>query len=88
METLKRKLSSRKLRAAIVGVITGLALIFGLDTDTVSTVAGAVVSAASVIAYITTEGKVDAAAAGTSETTEEAAYTVADHTDDVTNAAG
>ncbi|MCC8121064.1 MAG: hypothetical protein LIO42_03555 [Oscillospiraceae bacterium] len=61
METLKRKLSSRKLWAAIVGVVTGLAIIFGLDADTISTVAGAVVSAASVVAYITAEARIDAA---------------------------
>ena len=62
METLKRKLSSRKLWAAIAGVIMGLAMIFGLDEDTISTVSGAVVSIASLMTYIITEGKVDAAA--------------------------
>ena len=56
----KRKLSSRKLWAAAAGVVTGLAMVFGLDEGTMSSVAGAVVSAASVIAYIITEGKVDA----------------------------
>lgn len=56
----KRKISSRKLWAAAAGIVTGLAMIFGLDENTVSTVAGAVVSAASVAAYIITEGKVDA----------------------------
>lgn len=56
----KRKLSSRKLWAAIVGVLIGLASIFGLDEGVVSTVSGAVVSAASVIIYIVTEGKIDA----------------------------
>ena len=40
----KRKLSSRKLWAAIAGVVTGLAMVFRLDEDTISTVAGAVVS--------------------------------------------
>ena len=35
-------------------------MVFGLDEGTMSSVAGAVVSAASVIAYIITEGKVDA----------------------------
>ena len=59
----KRKLSSRKLWAAVVGVITGLAMIFGLDENTVSTVAGAVVSAASVVAYVMAEGSVDTARA-------------------------
>ena len=57
----KRKLSSRKLWAALAGIVTGLAMVFGLDETTISTVAGAVVSLASVIAYIVTEGKVDAA---------------------------
>lgn len=56
----KRKLSSRKLWAAITGIITGLAMVFGLDESTISTIAGAVVSAASVITYIMAEGKVDA----------------------------
>lgn len=57
----KRKLSSRKLWAATAGIVTGLAMVFGLDENTISTVAGAVVSVASVVVYIMTEGKVDAA---------------------------
>ena len=56
----KRKLSSRKLWAAVAGVIIGLAMVFGLDESIISNVAGAVVSAASVVTYIITEGKVDA----------------------------
>ena len=56
----KRKLSSRKLWAAIAGVITGLAMVFKLDESTISSIAGAVVSVASVVSYIITEGKVDA----------------------------
>lgn len=56
----KRKLSSRKLWAAVAGIITGLAMVFGLDEGTVSSVAGAVVSVASVVAYIMAEGRVDA----------------------------
>ena len=59
----KRKLSSRKLWAAVAGIVTGLAMVFGLDEGTMSNVAGAVVSVASVVAYIITEGKVDEAAA-------------------------
>ena len=62
METLKRKLSSRKLWAAIVGLVTGLAMVFGLDENVITSVAGAVVSVASVVTYIVTEGRVDAAA--------------------------
>ena len=56
----KHKLSSRKLWAAIAGVVTGLAMVFKLDESTISSVAGAVVSMASVVSYIITEGKVDA----------------------------
>ena len=56
----KRKLSSRKLWAAVAGIVTGLAMVFGLDENTISTVAGAVVSASSIVAYVMTEGKVDA----------------------------
>ena len=56
----KRKLSSRKLWAAAAGIVTGLAMVFGLDEGTISSVAGAVVSLASVVSYIITEGKVDA----------------------------
>lgn len=56
----KRKLSSRKLWAAAAGIVAGLAMVFGLDENTISTVAGAVVSVASVVAYIMAEGKVDA----------------------------
>ena len=55
----KRKLSSRKFLTAAAGVVMGLAMVFGLDENTISTVAGAVVSAASVVAYILAEGKVD-----------------------------
>ena len=62
METLIRKLSSRKLWAAVAGVVTGLSLVFGLDGDVITAVSGAVVSLASVITYIITEGKIDAAA--------------------------
>lgn len=62
METLKRKLSSRKLWAAIAGVIAGLAMVFGLDESVITSVAGAVVSVASLVTYIITEGRVDAAA--------------------------
>lgn len=62
MSTVAKKLSSRKLWAAIVGVVMGLAMVFGLDENTISTVSGAVVAVVSVISYIVTEGKIDAAA--------------------------
>lgn len=56
----KRKLSSRKFLTAAAGLAAGLAMVFGLDQGTISNVAGAVVSTASVVAYIMAEGKVDA----------------------------
>ena len=66
----KRKLSSRKLWAAVAGIVTGLAMVFGLDENTISTVAGAVVSAASVVAYVIAEGKVDTARAENGQETD------------------
>lgn len=60
--SIKEKLQSRKLWAAVVGVITGLAMVFGLDEHVVNTVAGAVVALGSLVTYIVTEGKIDAAA--------------------------
>lgn len=58
----KEKLCSRKLWAAIVGVLMGVAMVFGLDESTITDVAGAVVSIVSLVTYIVTEGKIDAAA--------------------------
>lgn len=64
MKTLKEKLTSRKFLAAVAGLIAGLAMVFGLDESIITQVSGAVVSVASVIAYIITEGRIDAAAVG------------------------
>lgn len=58
----KKKLSSRKLWAAIVGVVVGLATAFGLDESEWVQIAGVVTSAVSVVAYIFGEAKIDAAA--------------------------
>lgn len=64
MRSFWSKITSRKFLAAVVGVLTGLAMVFGLDQDIITTVSGAVVALASVIVYIATEGKIDAAAVG------------------------
>lgn len=56
------KLTSRKLWTAFAGVITGLSIIFGADSTAADTISGAVVSSLSVLAYIITEGRIDAAA--------------------------
>ena len=79
---LKKKLSSRKLWAMVAGIVTGLAMVFGLDESVINTVAGAVVSVMSVITYIITEGKIDAAAVS------EAANKVQDSIDKVTENVG
>lgn len=72
-----KKLMSRKLWAMIAGIVTGLAMVFGLDASTINTVAGAVVAVASVLTYIVTEGKVDAAAVKTAvERVQDAAETL------------
>lgn len=60
LNTLARKLSSRKLWMAIAGVATGVAMALGIDSTDIGTVAGAVTAVVSVVTYIITEGKVDA----------------------------
>ena len=57
----KRKLTSRKLWAALVGIVAGLASVFGITENDYAQVAGLVTMAASVVAYIFGESKVDAA---------------------------
>ena len=56
------KLKSRKLWAALLGVAVGIGLAFGIDGDSITAVAGAVTALVSVVTYIRTEGKIDAAA--------------------------
>lgn len=66
----KQKFSSRKLWAAVVGVIVGLAAAFGIEGNDYTEIAGIVTSAVSVVAYIFAEGSVDAAAVKKTEDTE------------------
>lgn len=60
MKELIKKLTSRKFLAAVAGVIAGLCMVFGLDENEISTVAGAVVALCSAVSYVITEGRVDA----------------------------
>ena len=62
MQKFISKLTSRKFLTCVAGVVMGLCMVFGLDEGTVSTIAGAVTSVVSVVMYMYTEGKVDAAA--------------------------
>ena len=64
MKTFLEKLTSRKFLAALAGLITGLAMVFGLEESVMTTVSGAVVAVASLITYIVTEGRIDAEAVG------------------------
>ncbi len=64
MNNLIKKITSRKFFAALAGLVAGVAMVFGLDESIITQVSGAVVSVASVIAYIITEGRIDAAAVG------------------------
>lgn len=58
-----KKFTSRKFIAAAIGIISGLAVSFGLsDGEAVTSIAGAVVSLVSLITYIIVEGRVDATA--------------------------
>ncbi len=57
----KRKLTSRKLWVAVVGLATGLVLACRGSAETAETVSGIIMSTASVIAYIVGEGLCDTA---------------------------
>ena len=56
------KLKSRKFWATLLGVAVGVGLCFGVDGDSITAVAGAVTALVSVVTYVRTEGKIDAAA--------------------------
>ena len=64
MKSFYEKITSRKFLAALAGLITGLAMVFGLEESVMTTVSGAVVAVASLITYIVTEGRIDAEAVG------------------------
>jgi hypothetical protein len=63
-EDIIRKLTSRKLWIALVGLISGLLALFKVEGDTVTQIGGIVMAAGSVVAYILGEGWADAASAG------------------------
>lgn len=56
-----RKLTSRKLWMALAGVTTGIAIALGANTSDVQMITGAITAVLSLVTYIYTEGKVDAA---------------------------
>ena len=60
--SIKDKLLSRKLWLALIGAGAGIAIAFGAPESIVSTILGAATSLISIVFYIYTEGKIDAAA--------------------------
>ena len=56
-----RKLTSRKVWAAIAGFVTGLIIAFGGSEATATQVTALIMAGASVVAYIVGEGLIDAA---------------------------
>lgn len=64
MENIIRKLTSRKFLLALVGVVSGLAMTFGVTGEEVnsivSTVGGIITTLGSIVAYNMAESEVDA----------------------------
>ena len=49
----------KKILTMILGIVSGLAMAFGLEQTEVNVISGAVVAVASVISYLMVEGKID-----------------------------
>ncbi len=49
----------KKILTMILGIVSGLAMIFGLEQTEVNVISGAIVAAGSVISYLMVEGKID-----------------------------
>lgn len=77
----KRKLSSRKLWLAVAGFVAGLMVFLGRSESEATQVSALIMSAASVISYIVSEGLIDSANApyiNVEEDDEDDAYTDVD----------
>ena len=59
IKAILKKLMSRKFIAMLLGVALGCAMVFGVEGEEISTIAGAVTSAVSLLYYMFTEGKID-----------------------------
>lgn len=59
----KAKLSSRKFWTLVVGLVSGLLLIFGVDKNETEQIGGIILAAGSIVAYILGESIADAAGA-------------------------
>lgn len=56
---MKRKLTSRKFWAAVVGVVISIMVMFGANTEQQERVVAVISSAAVLISYIVGEGMID-----------------------------
>jgi hypothetical protein len=70
MNTFLRKISSRKLWIAVVGIVVGVAAAFGIEESEYASVVGVIGAIASCVSYILGEAKIDAAGAGGVHNTE------------------
>lgn len=61
-ENIIRKLTSRKLWAAVAAFVAALIVAFGGDAETAETVTGLIMAGATAISYIVAEGLIDMAA--------------------------
>lgn len=59
----KRKFSSRKFWAALIGFVTAILIAFGVDNLTIEQTVAVISAASTLIAYILSEGMIDAARA-------------------------
>lgn len=66
----KKKLTSRKFWAAVVGFVTAVLAVVGLGDNEIAQIVAIITAGATLIAYIIGEGMVDAANAGSSQTPE------------------
>lgn len=60
MKDILMRLTSRKLWLAVAGVATGVSVALGVDASEIQSIAGCITALLSSVAYIVTEGKVDA----------------------------
>lgn len=61
METIIRKLTSRKLWVAVAGFVSGLVVALDGDAETAETISGLILQGAAVLGYLLAEGLADSA---------------------------
>lgn len=59
-EQIIKKLTSRKFIIAVISIISGICLLLGADSDTVSIISGGAMIILPAVAYCIAEGKIDA----------------------------